>query len=265
MLILGVVLATFIIPKAHQQTLNSFKTWVLPVIEIAILSFIIYKVSKAIKYYKSETQVYADFYTLLKKTCNSILPNVPAHLAATELSVIYYGFINWKKTKLKNNEFTHHKTSGTVSLLVALLFIIAIETVTLHFILSKWSSIIAWILTGLSIYTGLQIFGFLKSMSKRPLIVDNDELWLRYGIMSETKIPLHKIDTIELSSKSYGEDKYFKKLSILGDLESHNIVIHLKEEQLLHGLYGIKKPYKILALYADDKEAFVDLVKSKII
>lgn len=40
--IVGVILASFIIPKEHQVILNSFKIWILPVIEILAISFIIH-------------------------------------------------------------------------------------------------------------------------------------------------------------------------------------------------------------------------------
>jgi hypothetical protein len=103
-----------------------------------------------------------------------------------------------KKRELKENEFSYHKDSGTITLLIAIIFIVAIETLVLHILLTKWSSLVAWILTFLSIYSGIQIFGFLKSMFKRPISIENNKLFLRYGIMNETTIDLKNIDNIEI-------------------------------------------------------------------
>lgn len=257
-LILGIIISTVLLPEENQGLLNLFKTWALPVIELSVISFIIYKVTSVVKSYKRNKTESADFYSVLKTTCNSILPKLPAKLVAFEVAIFYYGLFNWKKTKLNTNEFSYHKNSGTISLLIALILIIIAETIGLHALLSKWSNIAAWILTGLSIYTGFQMLGFLKSLSMRPISIDNTHLHLRYGIMAESRINLKDIISIEASSKSYEDDKMFKKLSFLGELESHNVIITLNKEHTLHGLYGIKKTYTKLALYVDNKTEFIE-------
>lgn len=60
--------------------------------------------------------------------------------------------------------------------------------------------------------------------------MENDQIHLRYGIMTETVIDIKDIDQIELSSKDIELDKNTRKLSFLGELESHNIIIHLKKK-----------------------------------
>jgi hypothetical protein len=81
---------------------------------------------------------------------------------------------------------------------------------------TKWSSLVACILTLLSVYSGIKIFGFLKSMFKRRLSFENNKLFLYYGIMNETIIDLKNIDTIEISSKDIELHKETRKLSCLG-------------------------------------------------
>ena len=158
------------------------------------------------------------------------------------------------KRKLNENEFSYHKDSGTISLLIAIIFIVAIETVVLHILLQKWNVTVAWILTFLSIYSGIQLLGFLKSMSKRPILIKDDKLYLKYGIMKETTIDLKSIDSIEISSKDIELNKETRKISFLGELESHNIIIRLKKENELTGLYGMKRKYKNLVLHVDKKK-----------
>ncbi|WP_296382588.1 hypothetical protein [Winogradskyella sp.] len=262
-IILGVIVCSLILPSENQYYLGLFKTWVLPVIEFSILSFIIYKIIKARRLYKLNTQnISNDFFTTIKATCSEILPKVAATPFVTEIAVFYYGFINWKKRTLKPNEFSYHKDSGTIGLLIALLFLTAIETVTFHLLLSKWNTTAAWILTGISVYSGIQILGFLKSMLKRPILIEDDVIYLRYGIMNETTIHIQDIESIELSTKDIELNKTTRKLSLLGDLEGHNLVIKLKHEQTLNGLYGIKRAYKILALHVDEKYLFKSRIDS---
>lgn len=261
-LIIGIVICSLILPTENQYYLNLFKTWVLPIVELSILSLAFFNVRKALKKYKENKTESIDFFTTLKKTCYEILPKIAVIPIVTEIAVFYYGFIHWKKRKLKDNEFTYHKDSGTVTLLIAIIFIVAIETATLHILLAKWNITIAWILTFLSIYSGIQIFGFVKSMFKRPISIENNKLFLRYGIMNETTIDLKSIDSIEISSKDIELNKETRKLSFLGELESHNIVIRLKEENTLVGLYGIKRKYKNLALHVDKKNEFKNQINN---
>lgn len=264
LLIIGMVICTIIIPAENQYYLDIFKTWIFPVIEISIIGYIIYKVNKAVKSYRLNKNKSTDFFTALKSTCSEMLPKKAVIPVITEIAVFYYGFINWKKRKLDKNEFSYHKSSGTIALLGVIIFIIAIETFVLHLLLSKWNSTVAWILTFLSIYSGIQLFGFLKSISKRPISILNGKLFLRYGIMNETTIDLVNIESVEISSKDIEFDKETRKLSFLGELESHNIVLHLKQENTLFGLYGIKRKYKNLAFYVDSKNEFLKTLNSAI-
>ena len=260
-LIIGMIVCSAILPVQNQYYLDLFKTWMFPIVELSIVSYIIYNVTRAIKRYrinKSGDEI--DFFTTLKNTCYEILPKKVVIPVVTEIAVFYYGFIYWKKRKLNENEFSYHKDSGTVSLLIAIIFIVAIETIVLHMLLQKWNVTVAWILTFLSIYSGIQLLGFLKSMTKRPISIKDGKLYLRYGIMNETTIDLKSIDSIEISSKDIELNKETRKLSFLGELESHNVIISLKQENVLTGLYGIKRKYKSLALYVDKKNEFTNRI-----
>lgn len=255
-LILGLVIGTFFLPESNQSYLNLFKTFAMPVIEVAILTFIIAKVYSIRKRFKSNKDSSVDFFSALKKACAEIIPKKLAPIFVAEIAVIYYGLINWKKRKLTTNEFTYHVKSGTVTLLGAFIFIILIETFVVHLLVSRWSEIAAWILTGLSIYTVLQVLGFAKSLSKRPFEISDNSLLIRYGILAEVDINLRDIAVIELSKKPIKDYKTCIKLSPFGELESHNTVIYLNTPNTLAGMYGTKKEFEALAFYVDQPEMF---------
>ncbi|MDH7446103.1 hypothetical protein [Aquimarina sp. 2201CG14-23] len=262
--IIGVVVTTFIIPEENQFFLDQIKTWFLPIVEIGVFSFVVYKVRKVLKSYRINKEDDRDFFSTLKITCEEILPKKISVLLAMEIAVFYYGFIYWKKRKLRNNEFSYHKNSGTISILIALIPIIGIETYVLHILLMKWSIIAAWIVSGLSIYSGFQIFGFLKSMLKRPSSIETNTLYLRYGILSEAAIDIDNIASVEISSKPIEFTDNTLKLSPLGELESHNMILTVKNENSMIGLYGIKRKFKTLAFYIDKKEEFKAELDKKI-
>jgi len=264
--ILGIALATFVIPKAQQGLLSVIKTWIVPIVEIGVVTLIILNIRKAIKIYKTKKEQSFDIVSIIRITCTDIFPKKVASFLSLEILAFYYGFIHWKKIKLRDNEFTYHKNTGSQVLFVAIIFLIAIETVAFHVLLNKWSSIAAWILTGISIYSAFQIFGFLKSISKRPTIIDSDNLKLRYGIMSEVDIEIDDIKSIEMTTASFDkDDKAITYLSLLGDSEGHNIILTLKKPYTLNGVYGIRKEFQKIALFIDDKNKFQKVLENKII
>ena len=261
---LGVVVGTFILPLEHQYVLDLVKRWVLPVVELSVAGYVFYNVRKAILSFKKQKKQVPDFFTALKDTCYKILPPGVVMPVVTEIAVFYYGFVYWRKRSPQENEFTYYKHSGTVVLLLVLLLLVIAETFVLHILLSLWSNTIAWGLTILSIYSGVQLFGFLKSLSKRPYSLEENQLNLRYGILSEASIDVENIQGIEISSKEIEMDEETRQLSPLGPLESHNTVIRLKDESTLDGLYGTKRKFKTLLLFVDDPEKFKDAVEGAI-
>jgi hypothetical protein len=100
-LILGIIICSIMLPAENQQYLNLFKTWILPIVELSVLSYVIYNVRKGIKSYKQKKEHSFDFFTTLKNTCYEILPKNIVIPVVTEIAVFYYGFIYWKKKRIK--------------------------------------------------------------------------------------------------------------------------------------------------------------------
>lgn len=260
MMFIGLCIGFYSLPEANQKYMQLFKTWLLPVIEVGVVSFIIYKVRKAILFHRTQQNTSLDFYTTLKKTCAEILPKPAVIPFATEIAVFYYGFVYWKKRKLAENEFSYHKESGSVALFFVLILLVGVEITPIHHLLAKWNMIAAWILTILSIYSGIQVFGYAKSLMKRPIKITKDTLLLRYGIMHEAEIPLTEIKEIRLSTKSFTKEDNILRFALLGELESHNVIIETHTKQTLRGLFGIKKSFTKLALHVDKNADFKNYI-----
>lgn len=144
-----------------------------------------------------------------------------------------------------------------MAVLGAIIFLVIAETFIFHLLLQRWSETAAWILSGLSIYSGLQLLGLSRSMSKRPIYVQEDRLELRYGIFGETSVPLSDICKVELTTGELPTGTKIIRLSPLGGLESPNVILYLDSSHVLHRFYGIKRSFDAIALYVDEKEAFV--------
>lgn len=259
--VIGIVIASFIIPTEHQLILSYVKTFAFPVIEAGVLGFILFKIFKIVQTYKMTKVDSLDFYEVLKTATKEVFPNRVGTLLATEIAVIYYSLINWKNYTLKENEFSYYKKSGIKSVIGVFIFLILIETFAVHIIILKWSHVAALILTFLSLYTCLQFFGLMRSMSKRPIVIKDGKLFLKYGFFTETTIDLEEIVAIKMTARSLPEDSGMVKLSPLDMLDSHNIILTLKNEHTLIGFYGIKKSYKSIAIFIDEKEKFVEALE----
>ncbi len=260
--LLGLFITSLIIPSEHQFLLQSIKTWILPLVEFAVIGFIGFKIYKTIVLFKDKKRTATDFFTIAKKVCSEAFTGKIAIFVATEITVFYYVFFAWKKKALTKNEFTYHKKTGSITIFVAFMIIIIVETLVLHGVLMKWNVLVAWIIFGLSSYTVLQIFALVKSIPRRPIVIRDNAVLLRYGIFNETTIAIEEIASIVLSTKEIESDSDIKKLSPLSSAEDHNVILYLKKEHTLTGFYGISKKYKTIAFYVDEKEIFTDKLNS---
>lgn len=254
--ILGITLATLIIPKDQQFLLSLAKTWVVPVVEVGVLILIIRKVRKMTARLSQAREADRDFFSALNKVCSEVLPPKMAPVLANEIAILYYGFVDWKRSKPGPTEFTSHKQATTSSLLFGVLLMVAVEVPVLHILLQKWSSLAAWILTILSIYSGLQILGILKSLPRRFTVIRNGHLVIRQGILSESSIPIEDILSVSLSSREIDPEEDIEWFSPLRELDSHNVILTLKRENEMTQLYGFKRSFRKLALHIDEKEEF---------
>lgn len=264
--IIGLVVATLILPTENQEFLSIIKTYAIPVLELVILYFVITKSRKIIKNYKLQNHVNIDFYEAMRLAVKEVVPAKVASVLTTEIAVIYFCFISWKKRKLQENEFSYHDKSTSVSVILGFILVILIETFTVHHLLSKWNVIVAWIFTFLSVYTCLQMIALLKSLSKRPIFIDeqNQQIILRYGIFSEAIIPFSEIKEVRVFEKDISEDTTVTVFSPLGKLEGVNMLIEMKNESEFNGFYGFKKKYTSLVFFVDEKHQFVKKVKENI-
>lgn len=260
---LGILIASFIIPKDYQTVLSMVKKVVFPIVELGILTFLFLKTRNVVLTFSKNKDKSIDFFTAMQLACKEVFPKRVASLIATEAAMIYYLFFDWKRKKIQENEFTSYKESGIIALLFGIVIVLLIETFALHVYLAKWSVISAWVLTFLSVYTILQFISLAKSLTKRPYFFDlkNKDLILRYGFFAEAIIPFDLIKKIEVSSKDLPEDKSITRFSPLGELESHNVIIYLKEQSKFTSLYGFSKKYTSLAFFVDNKFEFKKIIE----
>lgn len=261
--ILCMLIAGFAIPQAHQNLLVAIRQWAIPVVEIAAFSYLLIKLRKAFQQYKQQKKATPDFYTSLLAISQQVFPAKIANLLAFELSVVYYAFGGWKKRISRANEYSYHQRSGSILILGVIMLLILVETFALHLALEQWSVYLAWTLTILSSYSFVQFLALSRSLSKRPIYIDQKKakLFLKDGFFSETTINLSAIAAVVQTSRSTAKEEACVHLSTLGDFGGHNLVLRLKTEHTLKRAYGMQSQYKSIAIFIDNKEQFVNHLK----
>ena len=261
---IGIITAYFVIPESEKFHFNLIRYVLLPVVELIIIGSIIYVTYKTINGAEKKLNDRIDYLTAFQDSGIKAFQNeLFGKVFGAELAMVHYAFFNWKLKPYGDNEFSYHKKNGTVSLLAGILMIIVIETIGVHFLLAKWSTTTAWILTIISIYTFIMLFAHLKAIKRRPHKLYSDSLELKLGLFGTTKIPYQKIERIEFASKiSNAEKSNSCQLTALGDMESFNTIIYLKDQIGCEFIYGIKRKHKTLLICIDDKENFEKKLKN---
>ncbi len=263
---IGVLIASLILPKHDQWLLNYAKIWLLPLVELLVITYVFFTIRKSVRAFKSSQNnaTSFDFHTNLKEALSKIIPVKAIPFVAMEISVFYYGFIRWKKLTLNQLEFSYHRESGTKAALLILILIIGVETFAFHILLINSAQVLAWILTGLSIYSGFQIYGIYKSLNRRPIRIETDKIHLRYGIIAEAEIDMGNIKSIQPQKGEINKESGTISFSPFGNLEGHNVLFELERPIMVSGLYGVKRHTNYLALFVDNPKDFISAVQMSI-
>lgn len=262
--IIGLLVSGIILPENYLFTHNQIKLWILPVVELGALTFIFFKIRAINKRFNINRTHHFDFYNTLQTAVKDIIPSPADVFLATEIAVFYFAFIKWKTPVYTKNDFTYHKNNGSVALFYIVILLVVVETFVFHLLLMQWSSLAAYILSGLSIYTGIQVLAFVRSLNKRPISIEDQQLNLRYGILSEVSISYSNIKSLSIQSQDLPNDKSIQKLSPLGSLDGHNMILTLDTPVTIKGIYNLNKKAQSIAFFVDDPALFKAHIDQKI-
>ena len=258
--VLGLVISSLVIPQEQQSLLSFMIQYVLPLVELFVVSFVIFKIRKIRKALKETKSSNFDFYTQLKEAVKYDVPEILLVPFCTEIAVFHYGFFNFHRARLNEGEFSIHKNTGGNIILYGFLMIILIELFVLHILLVQWSPILAWCLSFLSLYSAFQLFGVIRSIPHRPVLLNDEGVTLRYGIINELNLEWKDVKRVVIKPKESELEKT-TYLSVLGEMEDVNVLFVLNETKVMRGFYGIKRKVDKIAFNIDDLDQFEHLSK----
>jgi hypothetical protein len=255
--VLSLVLAYQIVPIEHQNTLSYIEYLLIPV-ELTVIGLLIYHVIKIGRDLDQSKNSLSSFPEILKNILEKRgFRGIQSSLISSEASLFYYTFAGWgSPAPLAKNEFSYDKESGYRTIFIVILFLLPVETVAFHYLISIWSQTLAWVLTAISAYSVFFILGDRNSMRHRPITLTNDSILLPIGLRWKTEISFDQIKNIEIREADSSKED-FANLTSFG---SGNILIILKEKLTIRGIYGIKKHTDRLSLSIDEHERFLQML-----
>ncbi len=264
-LVLAVIIAGFILPAAQQAPLDFIKKFI-PLLELLVLGFIAVKIRTIVKHYRQAklTEIYFTdaFAASLERTFGA-LPIVP--ILITEFSLLYFAWGGWfKQFKSRDSShlaFSYHRKNGYAAILGALVLVLIGETTALHILLQQWSTLAAWIFTGLSIYSSFWLIGDYHAQRLHPIVLSKTHLHLRAGLRWQAAIPFSDIGTIQKANHRERKTADYMSLAIFGQ---PRLVINFKQPAIVTGLFGITRKVQRIGLAVDDDGQFWEALNKRI-
>lgn len=203
------LLAYFFLPQPYRDQLLSLRKYS-AVLELAILVYLLSHIKKISRHYQLLQQQFNDPPFNIRDSIMHVMGiRMLFRLLITELVMLGYGLKFWGKEKLplaNCTVYTVYKESGYLTVWIALVTVIAIETVGMHFLLLKWSYYVAITMTILSVYGLFFFISDLNGMVKKPVLLNDVTLVLRMGFRWRSIIPLENISTIIRINEGYLEE-----------------------------------------------------------
>ncbi|MGG1366326.1 beta-carotene 15,15'-monooxygenase [Priestia megaterium] len=268
----GLIAARFIIPSEYLASFQSVM-WLgvgieglLILFELSLLFMLVKNVPPILRRIKSSS------FPLLfsfSRAINEKFPNQTfIHILCSEMLMFYYAFGTWKKQPSnEGNTFTLYKRSSFITFQIMIIHAIVIETLGLHWLLHNTSMILSIILLILNIYSIVFFIGDIQALRLNPLRVDNDRLYVSFGLAKRMEIRFQDIeeiieDTHILEQKIPSTTIEF----IARDFETvhPDLLLILKSPIEATLFMGIKKKYQQVAIRIDDSHAFKKIVKERL-
>jgi hypothetical protein len=254
----------YLLLPAHQR---EYILQVRKLTALAEVGFIIYAAAQFNKIraaYKIHHSNFADrIYNLRAAMADVLGDSLPIKTLASELAVLRYGLLFWRKEKTNIKEstaFSTHKESGYIALWGIFLFAVMVEIVAFHFLLMKWSHVAALIVTLLSSYGIILFVADLSAIVKRKVLIAEDQLILRLGLRWRAITSLDNVRSItKISYDHKSEEAYFKGGVTKG---SGNVLISFKGPVKVDKLYGQSKAFNSILMNVDDISAFANIVNN---
>lgn len=259
--LLSTVAASFVLPQDGQQYL-ALLGYIAAPLELFLVGYIIFQVRKTIRAYRIEKSRELDFYETLLLSLRKTFGDFRAiEVLASEIAMFHFALSGWQKQpRVGEGElhFSYYRENSYGAVLGAIMFLLVVETVGLHLFIQSWSETIAWIITGLSIYSIFWLLGDFNAIRQRPIVVADNEILLRIGLRWTTRFSLKDIASIKRIPELPEKHPLLLNAVVFGEPQ---LLLTLKTPVLVKGFLGIRKTVDEIALTVDQQSKFIHIVQ----
>jgi hypothetical protein len=199
-----------------------------------------------------------------------MFPRIIARLVSTEIDI----WVSlWRFTFSSRNSYQFYPAKRSILgyLAIFTFFTAPIELVLVHVLVP--SEMMAWIITGISVYGMFWILGMYASIRTMPLSLDENELILRYGVFGEVTVSKSNIDSIDVKTAKLAgaSDGYRSAAGESGQIEGWflsagqtDVTICLGAPIRPFGFIRISPPVSTINIAVDKPEQFVYSVREQL-
>jgi hypothetical protein len=236
----GTVLAAMLIPRAEQHFLHQLDLFLVPAAELLLVGTFARRALRLKREGASVAQALAEQGRF-------------GAIVTSEVMMFYYALCCWRK-KPEERGTTFHERNGWSSIVACIIVLIAAESIGMHFFLRMWKPAAAWIWTAFDLWAIAWLLGDYHALRLRRTFVDEGTLHLRFGMRWNATVLLANIEAVT----AIREEREWKHRDVLrvAILDEPRWLITLREPIVAHGLAGMTKTVRALAVLPDD-DAFV--------
>jgi hypothetical protein len=255
--LLAVVLAGYILPPDGRRYLDA-AAMLLPLLELALLAAFLWKARALYRRYRHARNKHMYFTEALETSVQATFgANLAFKLITLELTLMFLAFFGWFMTfrtaDPQAKVFSYHRKSLYTVVFLVFLVLMIVETVGFHLLIQHWSPLLAWILTGSSIYTIFWLIGDFNATRLHPIVLANATLHLRSGLRWSAALPLADIVEVQKPKQRDAKSPGYLSLARAGQPQ---LVLLLRRPARVEGLFGRVKQVSRIGLFLDEVGAF---------
>ncbi|MDG5751782.1 hypothetical protein P8R33_11745 [Qipengyuania sp. XHP0211] len=192
-----------------------------------------------------------------------VLPPKLVRFMSAESRIMRLALWGWRREQdipAGAQGFAYHRF--LLPMIYVFLALQAIELAVIHFLLIQWNATVAWIWFGLGIAGSLWIVGLAQGFRIHPVLVTEQGLRVRSGVMVDLLVPY---DAIAAIVPSFGAEQV-KAADTLNHavLSWPNAMLELDRELTVRPLFGAEQRVRRISLRIDESAAFLAALAERV-
>lgn len=256
LLLVGFGLSYLTLP-AHGRSFWYQLAALLPLLEggvLLIVTVTVIRIVRASRQDPTEAKLYLSD-ALASGVTRVLGPSLAVRLLTLELTLLALTLGGWfwryRPRQAHHQVFSVHRSGGYRTMVTALTLLTVVEVGVIHLALSQWNLVVAWVVTGVSIYSLWWVLGDFQAIRLHPSVCDGHTLHLRAGLRWRMTIPLHQIAAIH-PGRTWKPAPGRLNMAVMGQPD---LVLDLREPVPAYGLLGRQQAVQQVGFSVDDPAA----------